>query len=138
MNKLFDKLDKIYDEITDSADDKIKQVYLLMKPEFLLIRVLSGSAIKLLNMIMLIPSPVKLQYREITDLLGFSTRTVTRAIRELKGYNIIKTIGTKGNIIYEINPAENWKGIFADQQSKLELLRENGKFTILKALSGET
>ncbi len=94
-------------------------------------RELSGNSLRVLTMLV-----GKMKYdncvygitqRKISNYLSMSTRTVIRAIDELKNVGLIIVTGKKGNKVYHINPAYAWKGSFHRMKYKLEMFDEQMK-----------
>ena len=63
-------------------------------------------------------------HRSIAEFLGMSTRTVNRAMRELKESGMVVWNGKKGKTVYHINPAYAWKGSFHRMKYKMPLFDE--------------
>lgn len=136
--EILSKLDHAYSNVAELAAHEIRLIQLLLKPEFLLIRVLNANTLKLLNLLLLLSEGGlvrNLPYREMSKILEVSLRTVTRGIGDLKSCNIITVTGNRHNLNYMINPSSKWTGIFEEQREKIELLKESGKFTLLTQLN---
>jgi len=135
--EIFNKLDTAYSNVASLARNEIRSIQLLLKPEYLLIRVMNGNTLKLLNLFVMMEEhgPISdISYREMASTLDVSLRTITRAVADLKSCNIIKVSGKRHNLIYAINESSKWTGIFEEQRQKIDLLKENGKFTVLTNL----
>jgi len=136
--EIFQKLDTAYANVATLAKSQIRSIQLLLKPEYLLIRVMNGNTLKLLNLFVMMGEngPIAdLPYREMAETLDVSLRTITRAIADLKSCNIIKVTGKRHSLIYTINDSNQWTGIFEEQRQKIDLLKESGKFTVLSNLN---
>lgn len=114
-----------------SRTKDLQFIMLYQEPEKTIAREVSGTSLKILCYLRACMKYENtlfgVTYRNISDAINVSVRSVVRAIEELVSLNIIKASGGKKRT-YHLNPATAWKGALSQQKAKLEMFSENGNF----------
>jgi len=122
---------QIIEEIKKKNAKNLNFVMMWQKSQKWLCENTSGNAFKLISYMI---SELKfdnavygISYRKIAKEINISTRTVTRAVKELEDIGAVKVTGKKGNKVYHINPALAWKGAFHTIAYKLKMFDDKMK-----------